>query len=71
MSEETLRSSKFVAPDFDEEQMRKAIDDAIAGNISSKIDLVLHNQAILNSKLEVLLAAELTRMTAKEIHETA
>ena len=53
-----VKKSKFgcmIVPNFSEEDLEKKLDAAVKGNIPAMLELVLHNQFIINEKLNKLI----------------
>lgn len=45
----------IVTPDFKEKEIKKVVKLAEKGNMNAKIDIVLHNQAVIHHRLKLLM----------------
>lgn len=53
-------SDLFIVPAYSDEDIKVMVQDAMGGNIPAKLNLVLHNQKILNQKLDAVMQGQLT-----------
>ena len=50
-----LQFEKVLVPNFSELLIERIVKEAKKGNMNCKLDLIMHNQAIINKKLNKLL----------------
>ncbi len=50
-----MKYDKVIFPDLTEEEMEKVKADMVSGNIPAMVMIVMHNQAVLNEKLNKLI----------------
>jgi len=61
-SKDKARCQWVIYPNYTEEELKLVMADALKGNLPAKMNLILHNQGVMNEKMEALMGAELNRL---------